>query len=94
MPDEDGPVVIAKSDLRLLYAKINAQDALLQTIIRTLVDSSTDPSGTLESLRLAAMEAGDIMKRRKNDPNPELVDQGMLDTLSFIAQTFSRVKGR
>jgi hypothetical protein len=90
--NEHEPVGIAKSDLRLLYAKINAYEALLRTIMRALADSSDDPVASLESLRSAAMEEGDVMTRRAKDPNPHFVGEGMLETLHFIAQTFANVK--
>jgi hypothetical protein len=87
------PVGLAKSDLRLLYAKLNALEAIMRGIIRTLADSSEEPSEALETLRSAAMEEGDIMTRRRNDPNPEFAEQGTLETLAFISQTFAHLKG-
>jgi hypothetical protein len=89
----DGPGILANSDIRRLYAKLNAYEAILRAVIRSLADSSDDPVEALEYLRSTAMEEGDIMTRRPNDPNPELADEGMLETLHFIAQTFAYVKG-
>jgi hypothetical protein len=89
----DGPGLLARSDIRLLYAKLNAHEAILRGIIRLLAESSDEPSEALESLRAAAMEEGDIMNRRPNDPNPDFAEQGALETLGFIAQTFAHVKG-
>jgi hypothetical protein len=89
----DGPVGLAKSDLRLLYAKVNAHEALLRAIIRVLADSSDDPDSTLEILRVVAMDEGDTMTRSKNTSDPEFDEQGMIETLGFIAGTFDYVKG-
>ena len=88
----DGPGILARSDIRRLYAKLNAQEAIVRGIIRLLTESSDEPSEALESLRAAAMEEGDILTRRPNDPNPDIAEQGTLEALAFIAQTFAHVK--
>ena len=55
--------------------------------------SSDEPLETLEMLRVAAMEEGDILTRCRNDPNPEMAERGTLEILAYISQTCSRVKG-
>jgi hypothetical protein len=86
----DGPVGLARSDVRRLYAKLNALEATMRGIIRVPVDSSDEPSEALEMLRAAAMEEGDILTRRRNDPNPEMAELGTLETLAYISSLLSR----
>src|ERR1700690_809832 len=43
--------------------------------------SSDEPLETLEMLRVAAMEEGDILTRCRNDPNPEMAERGTLEIL-------------
>jgi hypothetical protein len=89
---EHRPVGLAESDLRILYAKINAHEVLFRVILRSLANRSSNPAKALEKLRAEAMEEGDLLTRRTGDPNPEFASQGMLETLQFIARTFSSIK--
>ena len=91
MPENQ--VGIAESDLRLLYARINAHEAMIRALIRSVANSTRNPAKMLEKVRTLAMEEGDNFMRRPDDPNPEFTKQGMLETLQFIANTLAHVKG-
>jgi len=56
--------VISEGDLRRLYAKINAQEAVIRILIHTLVDSAENPADFFKQLRSVAMEEGDILQRQ------------------------------
>jgi hypothetical protein len=83
------PLTLAESDVMMIYAKLNAHEAILRAIVRSLSGSDA----MLEVFRAAAMEEGDILKKPANDPNPEITDEGTIQTLKFIVQTFERLKG-
>jgi hypothetical protein len=88
----DGLVPISEDDLRRLYAKVNAQDAIIRILIHALVDSADNPAEFFEQLRSVAMDEGDILQRVEGNPNVEFIEQGRLETLQFIADTFDVVK--
>jgi hypothetical protein len=91
MADET-PATIAEGDLRRLYAKLNAHECLIRVLIHMLVDSAENPSELFESLRSVTMEEGDSLVRTRGNPNVEFIEQGRIDTLTFIAETFAAVK--
>lgn len=89
---DNSPAIIAESDLRGLYAKLNAHEAIIRILIHTLVDSSENPVEIFEALRSVAMEEGEMFCRLDGNPNVEFIEQGRLETLGFIAETFFAVK--
>jgi hypothetical protein len=38
------------------------------------------------------MEEGEVLARPHGNPNAEFIDQGRLETIAFIAETFAVVK--
>ncbi len=89
---DDTPIAVSEGDLRRIYAKLNAQDALIRILIHTLVDSAEHPTEFFEQLRSVAMDEGDILQRLEGNPNVDFIEQGRLETLQFIAETFDVVK--
>lgn len=87
---DDTYATISNKDWRLLYAKINAHEAILRILIHALVGTADDPSAMFEQLRSIAMDEGDIFQ--VVTPDREFAEQGRLDTLRFIAETFDAVK--
>jgi hypothetical protein len=89
---DDTVVPVSEGDLRRIYAKLNAQDAIIRILIHTLVDSAENPAKLFEQLRSVAMDEGDILQRSEGNPNIDFIEQGRLETLGFIAETFDAVK--
>ena len=89
---DDPPVSISEGDLRRIYAKMNAHDAIIRILIHTLVDSAEHPAELFEQLRSVTMDEGDILQRPEGNPNVEFIERGRLETLQFIAETFEVVK--
>jgi hypothetical protein len=87
---EDIPATISVADLRRLYAKINAHEAIVRSLIHVLVDSAEDPRSMFEQIRSVTMDEGDIFQ--VITPDREFAEQGRLETLQFIADTFAAVK--
>jgi hypothetical protein len=91
LPDET-PTMIATGDLRRLYAKIDAHESILRILIHAHVDSSEDPSEAFEMLRSVTMDEGEALATPRESPITEFIDQGRVETMAFIAETFSVVK--
>ncbi len=91
MPD-DTPFLITEGDLRRLYAKINAHEAIIRILIHTFVDSAEDPADLFEQIRSVAMDEGEMLERVPSNPNVEFIEQGRVETIAFIAGTFAAVK--
>jgi hypothetical protein len=89
---DDTVIPLSEGDLRRTYAKLNAQDAIIRILIHTLVDSAENPAELFEQLRSIAMDEGDILQRPEDNPNVDFIEQGRLETLRFIAETFDVVK--
>jgi len=85
--------MLAEEDLRRLYAKINAHEVMLRVAIRILANLADDPAHALEQMRTAAMECGDVLDRKKDDPNPEFTDLGRVETLEYLAESFRYISG-
>jgi hypothetical protein len=86
------PVTISEGDLRRLYAKINAHECLIKSLLRVMVASSEDAAKAFELFRSVAMEQADTLERQTEAPNAEFIDQGRVETVAFVAETFSWVK--
>jgi len=89
---DDTPISMCEGDLRRVFAKMNAHEAIIRILIHTLVDSAEHPAELFEQLRSVAMNEGDILQRPEGNPNVEFIEQGRLETLQFIAETFDVVK--
>ncbi|MFY9762676.1 MAG: hypothetical protein WBE25_17030 [Xanthobacteraceae bacterium] len=90
--DDTMPVIITNGDLRRLYAKLNAHEAIVRVLIHTFVDSAESPPEMFEQIRSVTMDEGDVFEVAKNSPDREFAEQGRLETLRFIAETFDAVK--
>lgn len=91
MADET-PVAITERDLRRIYAKINAHECVIRALVTVLADAADDKARAFEALRSDAMERADVLQRSSNSLNPDFVDEGRLETVAFVAETFERVK--
>jgi hypothetical protein len=89
---DDTQVSISEGDLRRLYAKVNAHEAMIRVLIHTFVDSAVDPAEMFEQMRSVTMDEGDVFRVPKNAPDVEFIERGRLETLQFIADTFAAVK--
>jgi hypothetical protein len=85
--------MLHEDDIRRLYAKLNAHEVMLQAVLFALAGNTQDEAHALDDLRQVAMELGDTLHKRTGDPNSEFAEQGRIETLEFIAQTFDRVRG-
>jgi hypothetical protein len=89
---DETPLMIAEGDLRRLYAKINAHQCIIRAVVNTLADMVDNPNELMESLRANAMEDADSLVRKTGSENVDFIDEGRLETLSFVADFFSTTK--
>jgi hypothetical protein len=78
--------MISETDLRRLYAKINAQDAILRACLRGLISIADDKAEAFEFFRSTAMDFADSLNQRDGDPNPDFTDEGRLETLTLVSE--------
>lgn len=86
------PVTIARGDLRRIYAIINAHECVIRAMLRVLSAASENQADALELFRREAMERADILERPANSPNADFIDQGRVETVAFVAETFEAVR--
>jgi hypothetical protein len=82
-------IQVHEHDLLRLYAKLNAHEVILRALLSAIVEGD---AARFEEWRSAVMEQGDLLRRAKDDPNPDFVDAGRVETLAALALTLEAVK--
>ncbi len=75
---------LSEDDVRRIYAKINAHDVVLKSLMLLIFDDVGPTEYVV--LRDQIMELADQLQTNPNDRNREFSNQGRVDTLEFVAE--------
>ena len=85
---------IDERELLRLYAKLNAQNVLITVCFDTFVQAQKDPAGTLEWLRVDALELAKRQGVAADDFNPVFAANGRAETVGMVTELIDSLKKR
>jgi len=83
---------MSDAELLRLYAKLNAQDVLINSCLRAILRSDRDPAAAFEMIRAEALKIVKDRKVAENDPNPEFAESGRVATLLMVDEAFESLR--